>query len=312
MIPKFISDYFLLTNKERKGILVIVIVILVASLLPFLFPYFIKEDLPDTEKFEKKLAELRAARADSTQELSRYDNEFAEDYSPAFSGTKASYTNFIFDPNTASQQEWEKLGIKQKTIRTIENYRSKGGKFYKPADLKKIYGLSPKDAERLMPFVVIRDRHDHSEGKANPQSSVITEKKITPDLVNINTADTNQLKRLPGIGSKLSQRIVNFRDKLGGFYSVNQVAEVYLLPDSVFKKIKPMLLVDENAFRKLDLNEASFDQLKSHPYIDNKLSKAIVAYREQHGNFKSTEDLKNIMLVSGETFEKLNPYLSVK
>jgi competence ComEA-like helix-hairpin-helix protein len=313
MIPKFISDYFLLTNKERKGLLVILGIILMLIFLPALFPFFIKEELPDRERFEKKLAEIQMARSDSSEERNHSEDDLANDYSINPTSKKISYLNFYFDPNTATAAEWTRLGIKPKTIRTIENYRNKGGKFYQATDLKKIFGFSPKDAERLIPFVVIRD----SESKKTPNKTITEppasfERKKKFDLVDINTADTNQFKTLPGIGSKLSQRIINFRNKLGGFYSIEQISEVYLLPDSVFRKIQPMLLLNESEVRKLNINAASLDELKAHPYINDNLAKALIAYREQHGSFGSAENIKMIMLVSEEIFQKLIPYLSVK
>lgn len=313
MIPKFISDYFLLTNKERKGLLVILGIILMLIFLPALFPFFVKEELPDRERFEKKLAEIQMAQSDSSEERNYSEDDLANDYSINPTSKKISYSNFYFDPNTATAAEWTRLGIKPKTIRTIENYRNKGGKFYKATDLKKIFGFSPKDAERLIPFVVIRD----------PEAKKITNKTITAppasferkkksDLVDINTADTNQFKTLPGIGSKLSQRIINFRNKLGGFYAIEQISEVYLLPDSVFRKIKPMMVLNKKEVRKLNINAAFLDELKAHPYIDYNLAKAMIAYREQHGAFQSAEDTKRIMLMTDEMFQKLFPYLSVK
>jgi competence ComEA-like helix-hairpin-helix protein len=130
-----------------------------------------------------------------------------------------------------------------------------------------------------------------------------------PAIIEMNNADTSALIALPGIGSKLAARIVNFRDKLGGFYSVDQVGETYGLPDSTFQKIKTRLYCDENAIRKININTASKDELKGHPYIKWHLANVIVEYRNQHGVYKSLEDLKKIVLIDEITYKKVIPYL---
>ena len=102
-------------------------------------------------------------------------------------------------------------------------------------------------------------------------------------MVDVNTADTTAFVALPGIGSKLALRIVNFRDKLGGFYSVDQIAEIYGLPDSSFQRIKHLLKLDNPSIKKININTASKDEMKLHPYFKWNLANAIVEYRNQHG-----------------------------
>jgi competence protein ComEA len=128
----------------------------------------------------------------------------------------------------------------------------------------------------------------------------------------INSADTTQFIALPGIGSKLASRIVLFREKLGGFYNVLQVREVYGLQDSVFKKIRPMLRCDPALMKKIDINSASLELLKAHPYIRWKNASAIVAYRNEHGSFGSGDDLKFIESLDSNDLTKFIPYLAYR
>ena len=116
---------------------------------------------------------------------------------------------------------------------------------------------------------------------------------------------------MPGIGSKLAYRITNFRDKLGGFYSVEQIKETYGLADSTFQKIKPYLNVNADAIKKMNINTATKEELKVHPYIKWNLANAIVEYRTQHGNYKNLQELKNIVLIDDEAFNKILPYLTL-
>ena len=115
---------------------------------------------------------------------------------------------------------------------------------------------------------------------------------------------------MPGIGAKLGARIINYRNKLGGFYSVEQVGETFGLPDSTFQKIKPYLEVDEMV-KKININTAELDELKAHPYIRYHLANAIVQYRKQHGSFRAVNDLSKIMIMDAENLRKMSPYLTV-
>ncbi|HMK26573.1 MAG TPA: helix-hairpin-helix domain-containing protein, partial [Chitinophagaceae bacterium] len=131
-------------------------------------------------------------------------------------------------------------------------------------------------------------------------------------VIDINSADTTALIALPGIGSKLAARIINFRDKLGGFYSVTQVGETFGLPDSTFQKIKQYLKLENTSTRKININTATVDELKAHPYIRWSLANPIVAYRNEHGPFSKVEDIKKVMAVTDEIYNKIAPYLAVQ
>ena len=195
--------------------------------------------------------------------------------------------------------------MNEKTIRTINNYRSKGGKFYKPQDLEKIWGLPPGFYQRVKEYISIAKAHQQEE---NIIQATKPEKKNFN--VDVNNADTMALIALPGIGSKLALRIINFRNKLGGFYSVDQIKETYGLADSTFQKIKIYLIVDGQV-EKINLNTVTKDELKTHPYIKWNLANAIIEYRTQHGDYKSIEDLKNISMLDENTFIKIAHYLSL-
>jgi DNA uptake protein ComE-like DNA-binding protein len=130
-------------------------------------------------------------------------------------------------------------------------------------------------------------------------------------VIDINSADTSAFIELPGIGSKLASRIILFREKLGGFYSVQQIGEVYGLKDSVFRKIVPWLKCDAASIKKLHINVAGKDELKQHPYIRWQIAEALIAYREQHGVFDSLNDLVKINLIDSVVLTKMIPYLSL-
>jgi DNA uptake protein ComE-like DNA-binding protein len=116
---------------------------------------------------------------------------------------------------------------------------------------------------------------------------------------------------LPGIGSKLAARIVKYREQLHGFYSVDQVAETYGLPDSTFRKIRKWLVIKDTCIQKININKATIEELK-FPYISYNLANAIYQFRQQHGDYKNLGDLSKIVLVNDSLLRKLSPYLSLE
>jgi competence ComEA-like helix-hairpin-helix protein len=314
MWQQFLKDYFSFTKKERRGIIVIVAVILLLIILPFFFPYFIKKEETDTSQFTKEIAQLRLDTSSKKRNVDKIDDGYYNDYTPSPGKYISKQEVFFFDPNTASIADWIRLGVKPRTAETIQKYIAKGGKFYKPEDIKKIYGISQKDVERLIPYVSIKEVK--KEYTSYEQKEYTDKKSFSKNSVNqktdINEADTSAFIALPGIGSKLAKRIISYREKLGGFYSVDQISETYFLPDSTFQKIKHYLIADSKAIKKININLATIEEMKLHPYIKYNIANAIFQYRRQHGNYNSVEEIRKIMTVTDDFYEKVFPYLSVE
>jgi len=223
---------------------------------------------------------------------------------------------FAFDPNTATEGDFLRMGLPKWTIKSILNYRAKGGKFRSATDFRKIYTLDEEDYLRLEPYITIgavaatEPSHPATYSGASGGDKP---KFVAKGPLDINRASMEDWQRLPGIGEKRAQQIVNFRASLGGFLRVEQIGEMYGLPDSVFQRIRPMLELGAAELRKINLNAASAEDLDAHPYISAKQAKLIVAYREQHGTFGSVDDLTKIAVFSdGKWLEKVKPYLDVR
>jgi competence protein ComEA len=312
-MKSIIKSYFTFSKKERNGLLFLCVCIVLLSLLPLFFALLIQHPTVNAADFQAQINALQLADKDSSFKKSKDTYlSYQSDGAQYQSKENEQWTGemFYFNPNTLDAVGWKKLGIKDKTITTIQNYLSKGGKFYKPTDIAKIWGISNGQANRLIPYVVIEQTTYPKSEYAN-NSYTQPAKKTTPIAIDVNLADTTALIALPGIGSKLAQRIIAYRDKLGGFYSTNQVVEVYGLQDSVFQKIKTRLNVSTGSFTPLNINTVSLEKLKAHPYCKFAIANAIINYRNQHGNFTNVDELKKIMLVTNEVFVKLSPYLSL-
>lgn len=315
-----VAAYFSFSRKDRIAILVITGFIAAVFLLPHFFNSGASQSHPiaDTTwisalknlEIRETSANNRSFGGNNQYETASYlyDKPLNSYYAPL------KYELFSFDPNTLSADGWRKLGIRDKTIRTIQNYISKGGRFRKPEDVKKIYGLTPGEYERIAPFISIKENSLTGRTSSNQTDEKTTVRTITPrySIIDINTADTTAFISLPGIGSKLSARIVTFREKLGGFYSIDQLAETYGLPDSTFQKIRQYLKLENTTIKKINVNTATVDELKAHPYIKYYLANPIVAFRNEHGLFSKLDDLKKIMVVTEEIFNKIAPYLTTQ
>lgn len=318
---ELISDYFTLTKKERVGIIVVVLLITSIFFLPkaFIRNSHAKATNADTSWITAMKKLETTDTTNNYQQTGQYTDDNNSNYYQ-YDRTKNKYYGepkgdlFYFDPNTISAEGWKKLGLREKTIGTIVNYLNKGGKFRKPEDVQRIYGLFPNEYERIAPYINIEGISDNNTYAENTSPGNTLPKTYAPryTVVDVNTADTTAFIALPGIGSKLAARIINFRDKLGGFYSINQVGETFGLPDSTFQKIKQYLRLDNTSVKKININTATVDELKAHPYIKYSLANPIVAYRNQHGLFTKVEDVKKIMAVTDEVYTKISTYLSVQ
>ena len=314
------KEFFHFSRRETTGIIALLFLVILIFCLPSLINYFLPP-LPEirtleNERIVRDLQEIQEETTHSGNEKSGSPNDGRENKEERFTPIKL----FTFDPNTLDDEGWLSLGLSKRTVKTIRNYQAKGGKFRKPDDIKKVYGIAPSLAEKLLPYVSITAPDKFGKNKYDSGSFVFKKfekplresKQIAPASIEINAADSLEWLALDGIGPALTHRILKFREKLGGFYSINQVAEVFGLPDSTFQLIKPVLKCAPEGFRKIRINSASEAELEQHPYIRKKLSKVLMAYRTQHGSFRDISDLGKIQLFDSDLLAKLVPYISVE
>src|SRR6478672_5594035 len=295
----FVKDYLTFGKRDRVGAITLLVIIAIIYALPRIFkpkpdPNFIKV-LP---VLVKGIDSLEKNDENAPEAKNGYNVNRKFEKQPGFIEAEL----FQFDPNTISLEGWKKLGLNEKTAKTIIKYRSKGGKFYKPEDLTRIWSLPRGFYDRVKDFMNCESVSPKFAQPAFVKDNRAWKKEIS--IVEINQADSIAFIQLPGIGTRLAQRIINFRNKLGGFYSIDQIAETYGLPDSTFKKIRNYLKYETDV-KKIPLNECTREQLKTHPYIRWNLANAIIEYRDRHGPYKKVEELKNIVLINDSTFSKI-------
>ena len=304
-MKRIMKEYFTFSKKER--IAVIILLCLIAAFLAA--PYFLEKEkqkpIIDTA-LQEQLIKLQQNNTDSVS------NNKVEINNDSSSINKVDF--FVFDPNTIDAEGWKKLGLNDRLIATILNYRNKGGKFRTAEDIRKIWGLKKEDADRLIPFVQIQSTTDNYNNYTNnynySKNKSSSQKKITTPI-DINIATAEELMQLPGMNHSLPFRIINYREKLGSFVNLQQIKTAYGMTDSIYQLINPYLKIDLNTIKKININTASEYELSLNPNISRDIAKAIIIYRNQHGNYQKLEDLKKIVFINEEMFQKIVPYLTV-
>ena len=292
------SQYFYFTKKEKTGI----VVLLLINLLLIYLPVIVEKGFPEKPYDQNSII---ASFSNLEQIAGKHNSDLIQDENCVRDLLKL----VVFDPNTITMEAWKQMGLNESIMHTIEKYRQKGGRFHQPEDIKKIWGVSSILASKLIPYVQLKDT---LKTLKYPYFSSDKEMKEQKKQIDINLADTSAFESLFGIGPTLSRRIVLYRKKLGGYYSIDQISEVWGLQDSVFEKIKSRLVFHENLAEKIDINTAKLEQLKLHPYIGYAIAQAIINFRNQHGPFKSLEDIQKIVIIDKEKYDKLAHYLVIK
>ncbi len=294
----WITNYFSLNKRQYNALLALIGLTSLVIVTPYIYEsVFLKDEvLTDFEiNALQELSIIQAASEYKVKSYSRYK----------INNVKVSTSLFKFDPNQISLEDWKKLGLSSKQAQSILNYRSKGGKFYQPDDLKKMYAVSPAVFDRLQPYIVIAN--ELKKDKKNFEVKGFPKKELS--IIEINEADTSRLDQIKGIGATFARRIFNYRERLGGFYHKEQLREVYGIDSLKFEEIKNQIQIDPSMIRKININTADFEILKNHPYLKYKQINAIIQYRKQHGSYTSIADLKKILILSPQTIEQIAPYL---
>jgi competence protein ComEA len=300
-IRSFLFNFFHFNKQERNGIFVLCIIIMVLIFVRLSMPYF----TGDSDSIELISLNVQPALTDEKiQEQTPFTKKEQKEH-------KISGQRFVFNPNTITEADAQKLGFSKKLCSTLVNFRNKGGKFFKPDDLKKLYGLSPELYEQIESYILIPNtksayRHDSVFAHA---PRVYEKKTTTKEPVEINSADSLSIVFLKGIGPGFTKRIIKYRTMLGGFHSINQLKEVYGMTDSVFVLLSAQIKLDANNITKLPINAIDFNSLRRHPYFNFQLAQAVINYRNKHGKL-SKEDIVGLGVFSEEKLKLILPYLS--
>ncbi len=229
---------------------------------------------------------------------------------------------FAFDPNTADSSTLLRLGLKPWQVRSIYKYRAHGGHFRKPQDFARLYGLTLAQYRRLEPYISIKSEVMAAdvigEGSTfKPADSHVPTSTATPSRqqyppkltmddakVDINTADTTLLKRIPGIGSYFARRIVELRQHRQAFVATDELLVIRNFPETAL----PYMTASHN-FPLLHINSMTLKELQAHPLLNYTQARDIVALRRTSGSIRSVQDMAFLKSFNKEMLARLSPFL---
>lgn len=305
-LRQIILEYFTFTKNERIGLAVLLGLILIVFLANQFIFYFETPGTADHEKFRLALAELEQKQDNRTEKLQG--------------------KLFNFNPNTIDATKLDSLllpaGVKQNLLK----YRNKGGSFYKVDQFRKIYGMNDSIFDAVKPYIQIEASPKRNiktrqiNNKVDPveeidsvkPQKVVQPKKWDPQTLEINKATPDELIKLQGIGPVFSERIVKYRNLLGGFVSFEQLHEVYGLEPETIENILPYLTLDTSLVTQLNINFIEAAQLVKHPYINWDLANALVDFRSKNGFIDEIHTLQNNTVLNESNIQRIFPYLKTK
>lgn len=276
-------NWFGYSRKERRSTFILLIVLLILIAYRYLLPLRDAgiEDIP--------------LLIESTDTMKIFSLNSGRDSTCLFS----------FDPNTTPYDSLTELGLSGKQASTLISYRNNGGRFRKPSDIKKIYGIDDETADLLMPYINIKSERSTNR-KMKSDSIYFNEQSV---MIDLNLTDSAELEALPGLGPVLSSRIIKYRKLLGGFVSVEQLKEVYGLTEATYKIVEDRVNADSFAVRGIEVNNSAFTEHIRHPYLEQYDIIAILKYKEINGKILDINVLIENKILTEAKAKRISPYL---
>jgi DNA uptake protein ComE-like DNA-binding protein len=292
----FWKSYFQFTRREKNGILLLIILILIIWLFYFTYLYFHKDENYDFSNFEQQLKSF-------------YNSIEIKNTDTIIKKIKNSDSCFVFI-NNPKYEDLICIGLNEKLSKTWINYISKGGTFKSINDVKKLWGMTDSIFNSIANKLLMDTIKKFGQNKKVQNFTEKDNKHIKKiKLIELNTTDTNELKDLPYIGSSFANRIVKYRNRLGGFVAKEQLKEIYGLTEDIFDKIAPYVYVDVFEAKKIPINKADYYTLIQHPYLNKEKVKALLKLRKEKGTINSKEELLRNEIFTSEEWERIKWYI---
>lgn len=286
---------FYISKKSRRGLTVLFLLAFFIVLIPRLYVYFLKVDTILIKKPRIKV-ETKTNNSKSKENKKKYSKKKKK---LVYRSPKGK-----FDPNEYTHEDWMYLGLSEKQTNVIMRFLNH--KIYTNEALKKIYVL-PDTVYHLIKDSTVYPAHifDEKETFVKKKSPSIN------TILELNTIDSLELISINGIGPFYASQIINYRNKLGGFYKREQLMEIWKMKEETYQILMESLIIDTSTLQKIHLNTVSFEKLKNHPYLSYSQANSIVKMRTQLGRFDSIISIKKSKLINDDTFLRVRPYLSL-
>lgn len=298
------KDFFYFSKKERRGIVFLLGMIVTIIGIWLVSPYLIEESDKDTnqESFEEMERFLAGIKIIEQQRNASFKKKEV---------VKRKVVLAPFEPNLADSIEFLQLGLPSFIAHNIIRYRQAGGKFATAEAFSRIYGITEEQFHTLEPYIYISESFQKKPdtlryAKVEKRDTLAFYKYPEGTLVDLNRADTTELKKIPGIGIGIAQAIVAYRNRLGGFYDVAQLQELKWITSDIQRWFK----VENCPIHRINANKASLDRLRAHPYINYYQARVIVEFRRKKDKLKSLSQLSLYEEFAEKDLERLSHYLT--
>ena len=287
------EDPFVISKRSKRGLLVLILASLGLIFFPRVYMFFQKE-------------EAFVINSEQISEFERTHKKFEKrNYSNYYSKKKKyKAPDSRFNPNTYSLSDWKNLGLSEKQSLVVLKFTSRG--IYSEQDLKRIFVIPDILFELIRDSVIYPERFQNS-----PNQELFKKQAKQITLINLNTADTTEFMKIYGIGAFYAKQIIRYREKIGGYFTKEQLFEVWKMTTEAYDKIKDHVFISEKDVKRININSVTIEELKVHPYLKWNQANSIIKMRIQRNGFKNIEEIKESVLIDSETYEKLFPYLSL-
>jgi len=303
-LNSWIRSFFTLSKSEQRGIIILIVIIIIITVSNLFLPYFIDDD---TDNLKEKYKQEITAFLENQETIGDSIKKVTLSRSVGDSITLRNKFSLVkFNPNNLSVEEWKNMGFTDSQITNIKNYQKAGGKFYKKSDLKKIYAISDEEFDIIEPYIIIPKKQKEKINKKKRVNSTLHKP------VELNSADSAELVSSLSFPPWLAKRTIKYRDLLGGFYSIDQLSEIYGIPDEMINKSINYMIIDTSDIIKIDINKVEFKELIKHPYFNFELTQSIFNIRSKTGSFDKIDQLKLIDGLTDSTYNKVSKYLYIR
>jgi DNA uptake protein ComE-like DNA-binding protein len=234
--------------------------------------------------------------------LETSENTENEEYTPISSAKS-------YHPQTIKFNELLSIGFDKKEAAIFLSYRKKSPPFESSDDILQIKTI---DNEKLIALLyecnwpITKNKITENTNYQTATNFNTVKKEI--QKIELNTADSVSLIQLRGIGGYRASKIIKLRNRLGGFYTINQLKEINGFNDSLLTMLSDQITIDTLLIRKININKDD-SLMNKHPYFWNGVAKSIISYRKQHGMYQQLADLKKLYLLSDEKIKQIAPYI---
>lgn len=285
----------LLSKRNQRGMWVLAIIMFTIIIAPRLLKALVPVDNWKVSEFQ-----LSETMNKMDQNIEQAKNKKAN-----YKKSKFHKPPIAFDPNEYTLRDWQALGLSPKQANVVLKFAQRG--IRSNNDLKQVFVIS----DELFELIKDSTYYPNVINKAYPNSRF--EKSNAPIAFNIdlNTSTKDELLKLNGIGPYFADKIIGYREKLGGFHSQSQLLEIWNFDEEKLAGIKTFITIDQAEIRKINVNTATVDELKNHPYINWNCANSIVKMRVKLQKYSSLEQLLESVLIDKELLEKIQPYLEL-